>query len=95
MQVRAFERYIPLRQVLIDIEIYKDKLGHSGDRILSRHITMADSAYFVKLTPPRVFSVSSVSFLTLHVYYIAGCSPCSSFLAILMIFNTHMRQVSN
>ena len=38
--------------------IYEDKLGQSGERILSSHITMADSAHFVKSTPDRAFSVS-------------------------------------
>ena len=61
----------------------KTNLAKSGDRILCRHIAMDDSAYFVKLTlliEPSVYHF--FYFFTLHVYYNAGCSPCSSFLTI-------------
>ena len=49
----------------VDIEIYEDKLGQSGDRILSSHITMPYSAYmyFVKSTLPIIFSVLPTSLL--------------------------------
>ena len=37
-------RFRPVFQV--DIEIYEDKLGQSGDRILSSHITKLHVAWF-------------------------------------------------
>ena len=36
----------------VDIEIYEDKLGQSGDRILSSHITKLISVYDVYLGVP-------------------------------------------
>ena len=39
-----YKLWTGLDQIPVDIEIYEDKLGQSGDRILSSHITTLRSA---------------------------------------------------